>query len=33
VASNESESPLKQNKIVFVFNFFDELRRIAAPKK
>ena len=33
VASNESESPVKQNKIVFVFNFFDELRRIAAPKK
>jgi hypothetical protein len=27
------ESETKQDKLVFVFNFFDELRRIAPAKK
>jgi len=29
---NPQEAPTKQDKVVFVFNFFDELRRIAPPR-
>ena len=29
VAAPDAESLLRQSKIVFVFNFFDELRRLA----
>jgi serine/threonine-protein kinase len=32
VASNQNDTTVKQNKAVFVFNFFDELRRIAPVK-
>ena len=27
------ERPIKQNKVVFLFNFFDELRRLAPASK
>jgi serine/threonine protein kinase len=33
VAATDAESLLKQNKVIIVFNFFDELRRIAPAKK
>jgi hypothetical protein len=29
----ESQSPTKSDKAVFIFNFFDELRRLAAAKR
>jgi hypothetical protein len=29
IASAENATALKQDKMVFVFNFFDELRRVA----
>ena len=32
-ATSEAEAEGKQDKVVFVFNFFDELRRIAPPAK
>jgi serine/threonine-protein kinase len=32
-AALENESAVKQDKLVFIFNFFDELRRIAPPMK
>jgi Tol biopolymer transport system component len=32
-ASPESDVSAKQNKVVFIFNFFDELRRIAPPAR
>jgi len=32
VASNQNDTTVRQNKAVFVFNFFDELRRIAPVK-
>jgi hypothetical protein len=32
-AAPENESAVKQDKLVFIFNFFDELRRIAPPTK
>jgi hypothetical protein len=33
IASAQGDTIVKQNKAVFIFNFFDELRRIAPPKK
>jgi hypothetical protein len=33
VAAADAESLLKQNKVIVVFNFFDELRRVAPVKK
>ena len=33
MASNQGDTTVKQNKAVFVFNFFDELRRIAPVTK
>jgi len=32
-ASPETDVSAKQNKVVFIFNFFDELRRIAPSTK
>jgi hypothetical protein len=32
-AASGKETEMKQDKLVFVFNFFDELRRIAPAKK
>lgn len=29
----EARAAVKQDKLVFIFNFFDELRRIAPPKQ
>jgi hypothetical protein len=31
VAANEEGPEAKQDKVVFIFNFFDELRRLAPP--
>ena len=33
VAGSESETAQRLDKVVFVFNFFDELRRIAPAKR
>ena len=33
IAGTEDDSLVKQDKAVFIFNFFDELRRIAPPRK
>ena len=30
---SETQIAVKQDKLVFIFNFFDELRRLAPPKK
>ena len=32
-ATSNVDAERKQDKVVFVFNFFDELRRIAPPAK
>jgi hypothetical protein len=29
----EPQAAVKQDKVVFIFNFFDELRRLAPPSK
>ena len=33
MAAVPEEQTVKQDKVVFIFNFFDELRRLAPPAK